>query len=525
MRTIMNGSSLLRLALAGLALLLAAGCGDSPVDPPRPPSVAEVRISGPDSLVTPGHTLQLQAEVRDSAGNPLGDRAITWSSSDTTVARVADTGAVTGVALGTATLTASSEGVSETFRVAVVRPIRYYAVNSTGQAIAVGVSRQLSARAWDSAGALIPDPRVHWASSDPSVLAVSESGEMRGVAAGSAELVARIENLTFRARIIVVPGYTVVPLGTLGGAGSRALGVGPDGAVVGEAQDAAGAWRAFLWRNGEMTALGVPGGSSRAVAVNRGAEVVGIFHPGADTTGPARPFLWRGGRITELAPASPADHVYATDINDRGQVVGHSVTHCSTCPSGTVGSAYLWENGAATDLGRLGGHQALAHAVDEEGRIAGGVLPQDSAVLIGGGEARRIFPGVARATSGAGHVVGDSRLLQNTTGPVGAFFIWQNGVTHEVRIFYRDRVRVIGVDADGKVLVERNYSGYGPPVPPVIKVRQPDDRLLPLNEMLGPGSSWKVEGATGMNDRGEIVGYGKHPETGEIRALLLRPRS
>lgn len=519
----MNGTALLRLALAGFALL-AVGCSDSPTDPPLPPPVAEVRISGPDSLVTPGHTLQLQAEVRDSAGSPLEDRVVDWSSSDTTVARVTETGVVTGVALGEATLTASSEGVSDTFRVAVVRPVLYYGISRTGQAIAVGATRQLTASARDSAGAPIPDPRVRWASSDPSVLAVSGSGELRGVAPGSAELVVRIENATVRARLTVVPGYTVVALGTLGGAASRPFGVGPDGAVVGEAQDAAGAWRAFLWRNGEMTALGAPGGYSRAVAVNRGAEVVGIFRPGADTTGPARPFLWREGRITELAPASPADHVYATDINDRGQVVGHSVTRCSTCPSGTVGSAFLWENGAATDLGRLGGHQALAHAINEEGQIAGAVLPQDSAVLIVGGEARRIFPGVARATSGAGHVVGDSRQLRHTGATTAAFFIWRDGVTHEVPIFYRDLVRVFGVDADGKVLLERDYSGYGPRRPPAVEVRQTDNRLFPLNEMLAPGTTWTVEGAAGMNDRGEIVGYGKHPETGEIRALLLKPR-
>src|SRR5207245_1477936 len=59
-------------------------------------------------------TLQLTATTKDSAGNTLTGRAVTWASSNTTVAGVSGTGLVTGLVTGSATLTATSEGKSGT---------------------------------------------------------------------------------------------------------------------------------------------------------------------------------------------------------------------------------------------------------------------------------------------------------------------------------------------------------------------------------------------------------------------------
>ena len=53
-----------------------------------------------------------QAILRDSAGDSLSGRAVSWTSGDSRVAVVDSTGLVTGVAAGTATITAVSEGRS-----------------------------------------------------------------------------------------------------------------------------------------------------------------------------------------------------------------------------------------------------------------------------------------------------------------------------------------------------------------------------------------------------------------------------
>lgn len=42
-----------------------------------------------------------------------------------------------------------------------------------------------------------------------------------------------------------------------------------------------------------------------------------------------------------------------------------------------------------------------------------------------------------------------------------------------------------------------------------------------LNNEIAPGSGWVLEGATTINDHGQIVGYGKH--NGQDAAFLLTP--
>jgi probable HAF family extracellular repeat protein len=513
-----------RILRAALVLLaLAAGGCDSPSEP-RPPVPSAVQVAAPDTTLRVGRTLQLTAEVRDAAGKPIPGGTVAWSSSDTTLARVSAAGEVTAVRKGTVRITAASGEAAGTVSLRLFTPVAYVGVEGSfaDQVVQVGETRQLRAVALDSARREIPGVAVRLSSRDPGVATISEAGVARGIATGLAVLAAEAEGVVGVTNLYVAQGYDVVPLGTLGGPASRALGLNESGDVVGESQTASGAWRAFRWRGGQMTEAAAPGARSRAVAVNAAGTVVGNFWPTADTTAGARPFQWSGGAATQLAPSHPADNVFATDVNGRGQVVGYSATACASCPGGTVGSALLWENGELRDLGRWGGHQAIAAAISEQGWIAGTVLPQDSAVLLTDGPARRIFPGFARATSGAGHVAGDSR---GTMGGQAAWFIFRDGVVHPQPIFYRDRLRVFGIDTEGRALGQLTYGGFGPPSGPVIQVRQPYGTMIQVNQLLAPGTPWRVEGAGAMNDRGEIVGWGRRAGDAEAQALLLRPRS
>ncbi len=106
------------------AALLLAACGKEvvPVTAPQGPDpvpVASVTVSPATASVTVGQTVQLTATPRDAAGNPLSGRAVAWVSSATRVATVSGSGLVAGVAAGTATITASSEGQSGTAAVTV----------------------------------------------------------------------------------------------------------------------------------------------------------------------------------------------------------------------------------------------------------------------------------------------------------------------------------------------------------------------------------------------------------------------
>ena len=82
--------------------------------------VASVTVEPVSAEIEVGATAQLTATVRDAGGNELTDRAVNWSSSDEAVATVDVTGLVTGVAAGSATITATSEGKSQAAALTVV---------------------------------------------------------------------------------------------------------------------------------------------------------------------------------------------------------------------------------------------------------------------------------------------------------------------------------------------------------------------------------------------------------------------
>jgi len=85
--------------------------------------VASVTVSPAAASLTAGQTVQLAAVTRDSAGNVLTGRTVTWTTTNSGVATVSATGLVAGVATGSATVTANSEGKSNTAAVTVTTSV------------------------------------------------------------------------------------------------------------------------------------------------------------------------------------------------------------------------------------------------------------------------------------------------------------------------------------------------------------------------------------------------------------------
>src|SRR5438552_2125275 len=103
-----------------VTLALVAACSSGP-GAEHPTPVAAVAVSPRSVVVLVGQTTQLTAVPLDAHGTPLAGRAVTWASSDSSVASVT-TGRVAGLAPGRATITATSEGRTGAAGVVVAAP-------------------------------------------------------------------------------------------------------------------------------------------------------------------------------------------------------------------------------------------------------------------------------------------------------------------------------------------------------------------------------------------------------------------
>jgi len=182
--------------------------------------VASVLVSPASGELPVGKTMQLTAKLKDAAGTPLTGRPVTWESSNPSVATVSSSGLVTGVAPGSSTITATSEGTGGRAAITVtVIPVAAVAVWPQSSSIPVGLTLKLTATPKDRAGNPLEGRPVTWASSNPSVATVSLDGVAAGVAQGSATITATSEGESGSAAITVrvpqpfgVPDVTLLPV-------------------------------------------------------------------------------------------------------------------------------------------------------------------------------------------------------------------------------------------------------------------------------------------------------------------------
>jgi probable HAF family extracellular repeat protein len=164
---------------------------------------------------------------------------------------------------------------------------------------------------------------------------------------------------------------------------SRALAIANGGQIVGDSETDRGDsfMHAFLWQENVMRDLGAEvggGGRSQAAGINDINEVVGTVN--------GRAFLARDGLSQELGVLPGHTSSDARAINNKGQVVGNSVT------ADGISHAFLWNLGTMRNLGTLPGDissqaQALNVGGDVVGRSGVADLSAARAVIWQGGVA------------------------------------------------------------------------------------------------------------------------------------------
>ena len=178
---------------AGTATISATvdGVSGTAVVTITPIPVASVTVSpGSGSLIV-GQTIQLSATTAATGGQTLVGRVVAWSSSASGVASVSSTGLVTAIAPGSATITATSEGITGTSTITVAAvPIASIRVTPDAVTVASGQTVQLTAQALDADGNVLNRP-ITWSSDLATRATVSATGLVTAVSAGEVRISAR----------------------------------------------------------------------------------------------------------------------------------------------------------------------------------------------------------------------------------------------------------------------------------------------------------------------------------------------
>jgi hypothetical protein len=175
------------LVLIGCASCGGGGSGDAAGTGPGTAAVAGVTVSASSTSIPAGQSVQLSAAITDAAGSLLTNRTINWTSSAPTVASVSAAGLVTGVAPGTATISAICEGKTGSLAITVTTvSIASVVLSPPAGLVAAGGTLQLQVGVFDATGAPVTGQAVVWTSSDPSRATVSANGLVSAVGTAAA---------------------------------------------------------------------------------------------------------------------------------------------------------------------------------------------------------------------------------------------------------------------------------------------------------------------------------------------------
>jgi len=270
-------------------------------------------------------------------------------------------------------------------------------------------------------------------------------------------------------------GGTMTDLGVLGtGIFSLGLGINNSGQVVGvSATDFDELEHAFLYSGGTMTDLGTLGGTrSWAFSINNLSEITGFSY----TSNAVHVFLVSGGIMSDLGTLGGA-FGEGFGINDSGQVTGISDT-----TDDEFQHAFLYSGGTMTDLGTLGGDSSQGNGINASGEVTGSS---------------------STSADNATHAFSYSGGTMTDLGVLGTG-IFSSG---------------FGINSFGQIVGESSTTPFGNFH---AFVYTPGVGMVDLNTLIPSDSGWILRGAFGINDSGQITGYGINP-SGLSHAFLLTP--
>ncbi|MES2177596.1 MAG: Ig-like domain-containing protein [Gemmatimonadota bacterium] len=187
-----NGSTTTRPSIGAIGAPFAA------------PTVSRVEVTPVGGSASIGGTLQLFQGAFDAVGLPVTGRSFVWSSANSAIATVNAAGLVTGIADGTAVVTATADGVSGSVAVRIGSPVSSISLAPLAATIGLTDTLRMVVTARDASGNVLPGVTTTWRTSAPSVASISLPGTVQALSVGYTTITATVEGKTASTTVRVV---------------------------------------------------------------------------------------------------------------------------------------------------------------------------------------------------------------------------------------------------------------------------------------------------------------------------------
>jgi len=156
--------------------------------------VQSVKLDRSNLSLLKGETFQSTATIAPSNAT---NKIMVWSSAIASVATVSPTGLITAVGNGTGIVTCFTQDGNKTASiiVRVTTPVLSVRLNQTALSLTRNTTHQLASIISPSTAS---NQAVTWSTSNSAIATVSSSGNVRGVAIGSAVITAQTSDGSFR---------------------------------------------------------------------------------------------------------------------------------------------------------------------------------------------------------------------------------------------------------------------------------------------------------------------------------------